>query len=175
MSADLLRQRRNLIIISLSLVVIYLTEASFKHDVTVFGAAIDVKNPQRLIWGAWIFWGYFLLRYWQYFIDEVDLGIKDQMQRWIGRKVISYYNLDTKEHYSISWINLRWYMRIVDPISSPKKELNSSFNDNLLINITWTLASFIHVSVNTPRFTDYLLPFLIASMPLILLIIKIFR
>lgn len=51
MSADLLRQRRNLLVASLVLVTINLAGAEIKKKLSVSGAEITFSQPERIIWG----------------------------------------------------------------------------------------------------------------------------
>jgi hypothetical protein len=63
MNAYLLRQLRNLLATSLVLMAIHLAGATIKRDVSFLGASIEFSNPERVIWGVWILWAYFFVRY----------------------------------------------------------------------------------------------------------------
>ena len=84
MGADLLRQRRNLLITSLGLTAAQLAGATFQGSASIFGAGITFQEPVNLFYGAWVLWGYFLLRYWQYLGEESDLGISKAVSAWLA-------------------------------------------------------------------------------------------
>ena len=83
MGADLLRQRRNLLITSLGLTAAQLAGATFQGSASIFGAGITFQEPVNLFYGAWVLWGYFLLRYWQSLGVESDLGISKAVSAWL--------------------------------------------------------------------------------------------
>ncbi len=168
MSADLLRQRRNLLITSLALTAIDLAGAKLKQDVSVLGASLEFSNPERIVWGAWILWAYFLMRYWQYLNEEPNFGIHEGMRRWILKRFPqdefdefrqwifwSYGILWSLRVQHKDWEEEHWSPSSRDPKSTLRKAL-------------WTFRAFLSVATKTPRFTDYLVPFFVASIPLIL-------
>lgn len=69
MGEGLLRQRRNLIITSILLLVMKYGGVTFTKFSFV-GFDIQFKNPNVLILSIWIAFAYFLYRYYQYFSDE---------------------------------------------------------------------------------------------------------
>ncbi len=72
-SAGLNRQRRSLMIVSLALL-FYESAGLVVEQINVLGNTVKVQNPEKatlLLWGAW---GYFLLRYYQYFRDLPEKG-----------------------------------------------------------------------------------------------------
>jgi len=176
MSADLLRQRRNLLIVSLALLAVYYTGASFKDEIGAFGSVIKVKHPERMIQGAWVFWAYFLLRYWQYLTDEIKLGIRVQMEGWLLDKFADPNLRDGMTYYTWSWRYLVFWevtiKRDMDPINKKPPTLRKI---SLPVKILATTRAFIHVSLTTPKFTDYLLPYCVAALPVIAAAIKYFN
>lgn len=74
MGEGLLRQRRNLVIISGILIVFDFTSITI-DKVNLLGIHFLVGKPENLIIIAWVLWAYFLLRYYQYLRDEPDLKI----------------------------------------------------------------------------------------------------
>lgn len=168
MSADLLRQRRNLLITSLVLIAINLAGAKLKQDVSVLGAAVEFSNPERIVWGAWILWGYFLVRYWQYLNEEPHLGIHEAMGRWI-RNQIPTDEFEQYSYYVVWRFGVLWALYYEDHHSgqdtwhSSKRGPNRALSKGL-----WTIRAFTSVATKTPRFTDYVVPFFVAAIPLIL-------
>lgn len=169
MSADLLRQRRNLLVSSLALTAIDLAGATLKKDVSVLGTALEFANPERVVWGLWVLWAYFLVRYWQYFNEEPDLGIHRGMEHWINRR-ISWDEYDMEFKHWISWsYGVSWTM-LKQHKEWEAEQWTESENDpnNKFLKAFWTLRAFFSVATKTPRFTDYLVPFFVAAIPLLL-------
>lgn len=169
MSPDLLRQRRNLLITSLALVAINLAGATLKKDDSLFGTSLEFSNPERIIWGIWIIWGYFLVRYWQYFNEEENLGIHKAMGDWIKRKII-FDESDYEYTYWISWQYLIFWKLLSQHKNAMEYEYSVSNLEpqNKITKAFWTLQAFVSVATKTPRFTDYLMPFLVALCPLLI-------
>lgn len=169
MSADLLRQRRNLLVASLALTAIDLAGATLRKDVSVLGASLEFTNPERVVWGLWILWGYFLVRYWQYFNEETNLGIHQGMERWINRQ-IAWDEFDMEFSHWISWRYWVFWTMVKQHKNWDDEHWIRSDNDpdNKLQKASWTLRAFLSVATKTPRFTDYVVPFFVASIPFLL-------
>lgn len=169
MSADLLRQRRNLLVSSLALTAIDLAGATLKKDVSVLGTALEFANPERVVWGLWVLWAYFLVRYWQYFNEEPDLGIHQGMEHWINRQ-ISWDEFDMEFQHWIMWRYGVFWTMLKQHKTWEAEQWTASENDpnNKLQKASWTLRAFFSVATKTPRFTDYLVPFFVAAIPLLL-------
>ncbi len=76
MSQGFLRQRRNLLLISILVPLFYFSEASIEK-VNFFGTIITLKKQELVYFLMFIFYGYFFLRYWQYYREEIhtqDIG-----------------------------------------------------------------------------------------------------
>ncbi len=71
-----LRKRRNLLGISLALLIIHLTGLEIKK-INVFGNEVYLTNPQMASYFLWAGWFYFLFRYYVYFHDLPTKGIHD--------------------------------------------------------------------------------------------------
>jgi len=69
MNDGFLRQRRNLIISSIFVFFIHFTTIEI-DKVSVFGISFDIiKKSNDLLYGLYLFWIYFMIRYMQYFYD----------------------------------------------------------------------------------------------------------
>lgn len=77
---DFVRQRRALVATSLALIAFQGLGATL-DKVTLLGNTIDLASPLSVTTPLWIAWGYFFLRYYQYFRDLGDKGFKDITQR----------------------------------------------------------------------------------------------
>ena len=171
MGADLLRQRRNLLITSLVLIAINLAGATVKSDVSVLGASVQFANPERIVWGAWVLWAYFFIRYWQYLNEEPDLGIHKGMENWIFRK----FSWDVSDNEYEHWIAWRYFIywnlyEHHERWEDDEWAISSQDPKDIFRKVAWTCLAFFQVATKTPRFTDYGAPFLVALIPLILVV-----
>ena len=171
MSADLLRQRRNLLTISLILVAIHLAGASFKDEISILGAGIKFAHPDRLLWGAWVLWAYFMLRYGQYLFDVRDLGIQTSMGDWIASKHQSTQSLNQHRHFppSVTWNSpIKWHLE--DGLYIDGRWEIRPVPITLWTKTIWTVRAFVSTAIRTPRITDYLLPFVVGILPVLLVV-----
>lgn len=60
MGPDLLRQRRNLLVVSLALIFSNLAGAEFNNKVAVMGTEITFARSGALKVGTWLLWAYFV-------------------------------------------------------------------------------------------------------------------
>lgn len=164
MGADLLRQRRNLLVISLGLMAIELAGATFENKVSILGAGITFDHPERLITGAWVLWLYFLVRYFQYLHDEPDLGLRKGMENWICRKFPM--DRDIASQQVLRWNGwLQWELSECYGDEDVDEHWGSVHPKNRWVIVACSVRSFVYVALRTPRFTDYLLPMIVAFLP----------
>lgn len=168
MGPDLLRQRRNLLITSLILISINLAGATLKNDVSVLGAGIVFENPERIVWGVWVLWAYFLVRYSQYLTEEPDFGIEKGMTRWIFSR-FSWNEYDTDFTHHIFWHGFFWSLCENHKDWDPEQWVTADIEPkNKLLKSVWTVRAFLSVATKTPRFTDYVAPLFVALLPALL-------
>lgn len=167
MGADLLRQRRNLMVVSLALAAVQLAGASFESAISILGASITIKHPDRLLIGAWVLWTYFLLRYVQYLQEEPNWGFREKIEMWILRH---YGDLTENANFQkVEWRSW-WRWQLLEALGDPSEERDWGWmapRSPSVVGLS-TLRAFISVAVRTPRFTDYVLPVLVALFPLFL-------
>lgn len=92
MSAGFLRQRRNLVLISLLLPLFVFGEAKL-DKLNIFGTTIDIGDPSAIIGLIVLIFIYFFGRYWQYYGNE--RGAKDyriNMSRHIFQYEFKYFS-----------------------------------------------------------------------------------
>lgn len=171
MGPDLLRQRRNLLVVSLALIFSNLAGAEFNNKVAVMGTEITFTRSWALLLGAWLLWGYFLIRYLQYAGEIPNLGIK----RSVHEKMLAYMRrnagVPTKRSdgmgqlvdYEISGSSfLRW--KVTSGEYQPQNSEVDS-HDVILgrwIGLWWFLRASTAVALATPKVTDYVLPIVVA-------------
>ncbi len=169
MGADLLRQRRNLLVISLALVAVQLAGATFEGKVSIFGAGITFDHPERLLLGAWVLWGYFLLRYWQYLKQEGGLGIHAAMDR----RIFKWCEVDTHDGeylFYIWWRGLLSWELCSHRTDEAEERMSRSLRDpeSGWLKRCMAVRAFVFVALNT----DYLLPFAVAALPVSLTVVN---
>ena len=72
---DFIRQRRNLIVISLILLGVEAFGLEIKR-INALGNEILIQNPGMVNVALWLAWAYWFIRYYQYFHDLQDRGFK---------------------------------------------------------------------------------------------------
>ena len=99
-SDGLLRQRRNILLISVLMPLFFLSGASMEK-INVLGTIITLKNPEVVKYSLVILFGYFFLRYWQYYQEETY--IKDmhrEMHLYLYKREKHYLNKKAREKAS---------------------------------------------------------------------------
>jgi len=179
-NADLLRQRRNLMLVSGVLILFDFADVSITK-VSVLGTQLLVGNPTVLIFFSWIIWAYFFLRYYQFLREEGDLKIISSFSKHfymlssLSTKVKIHGNvlgevtgrLKLKNVGKFSWeISLEDY----DPDSGHMKEQYS--RPIQLRTLLWLIIqSSFHVAAHTSKITDHIVPFVLAILaPIITLV-----
>lgn len=180
MSEDLRRQRRNIILISFILCFmkyggIQITKTS------VLGAEVQFNNASAIFFGIWLIWIYFLIRYYQYFMQEglrnIMISLTDNLtdkcrpvlksvvksehpEVQIGSQTFDYNVHKKKNWYTIEFIatepkHTKGHINGFDPIQF-----------NMLISFwklrTGIIKSWIKLIFNQSVMTDYLFPILFA-------------
>ena len=90
MSQGLLRQRRNLLLVSIMVPLFFLTGAEI-DKINLLGTIIKIENQAVIKWFVALVFGYCCLRYWQYYKEEESV-------REIPRK-IKIYKYDLEINY----------------------------------------------------------------------------
>lgn len=176
MNADLLRQRRNLIVVSMILLIF-----DFAHvkigQVSVLGTQLLIGDAEILMYTAWALWAYFLLRYYQYWNAEPRRPIRTSYGEQMLHCSREYADGPAFQHdYPTKKGNIElrrkssWSYVHQDMSYEPRvggmlvaAEIPISFPRLLW----WKLRSTWHVVVHTPHATDHILPFTLAMAALI--------
>lgn len=167
MNADLLRQRRNLILISGGLLLFDFANVSV-GKVNVMGTELLVGDAKVLAYFAWAMWCYFFLRYYQYLRAENDLGISKAIQAGFEGKAKAYVSeLHRIKQLMVSidfrQTGIRWNYSVSEYDTSaggPREIQKGSLP--LLKAVWWKAMSVYYVAIHTPKATDHILPFLLA-------------
>ena len=169
MDSDLLRQRRNLLLISCGLILYYLAGVEIE-SVGLLGTQLSVKNPHILLAFSWLLWLYFLIRYHQYWRaknhKEVRLAFHDALRRRTHSHATSERMSRKLGHnnalYSIGFNGLRPYYYHLKANTRAGMDRVPIESVHPLRYIKWVISAALEVVVQTKHFTDYLLPLLLA-------------
>jgi hypothetical protein len=171
MNADLLRQRRNLILVCTALIMFEFAKVSIAK-VSILGTELVVGDARVLHIFAWVVWAYFLLRYYQYLMLEGDLmliatarGRFESKAMPYVMKLIGKQSLTGKINFTRKFIF--WKYSVLERVQTNKfgydKETHSG-RVPFLRSILWWANGFLYLILHTPKATDHLLPFALAVM-----------
>ncbi len=171
MGPDLLRQRRNLLVVSVTLICVNLAGAEF-NKLAVMGTEITFSRRWVLVAGAWVLWGYFLLRYYQYLREVPNLGISAMVINkmvTLERKDAGAWKLQNSpspgSNSTIVYCGfLRW--KSIDAefaFGTYATQQQRGVHLQLVQGIYWFIRAFVSVTILTPRMTDYALPIVVAA------------
>ena len=163
MGPDLLRQRRNLLVVSLALIAVNLAGAEF-NKLAVMGTELTFSRRWVLSAGGWILWAYFFLRYVQHMLAEGDLGIENA----IYIRLMDYH---TKKFPDFPYLQceksgwLLWRFNAAKTYSPEKGNYAYAVSPASRATIIfWIAKANVAVAVKTPRVTDYVLPIMVGLM-----------
>ncbi|NWF37461.1 hypothetical protein [Mariprofundus sp. KV] len=171
MGSGLLRQRRNLLIISSALIVFDFAQLTVVK-INLLGTELLIGKPEVLMVAAWVLWGYFFLRYYQYMREEKDLKIISTiLHRFEGLAVahtkLKSFNAEIDQENRSYYLKkvgfLRWDYVLNDYNPGEGKVRDISSKKVSLGHVAvWLLRSVLHVTVMTPRVTEYIAPIVVA-------------
>lgn len=168
MNADLLRQRRNLLLVCGLLIVFDFAGVSIAK-VSILGTELIVGNPNVLLVVAWFLWGYFFLRYYQYLREESDLKIVSDFTNHLEVIAIEHDKLKHPEDERHRQFGIErngmfsWkYELLFYNYDSSKFEADPTRAVSTSLAAFWASKSILYVVAHTPRFTDHIAPILLA-------------
>ena len=140
-------------------------------QVKVLGIQFLVGRPEFLIYATWTVWLYFLIRYYQYLINEGELGIVSFYSSDIHRKALEYtlenHEADTTPEGSFFMKKiekfLKWaaFFRRYNPTSGNIDE-EHCLEIPRMKTFRWKVESAFKTIFHTSLFTDYVLPICLA-------------
>ena len=181
MTNDLLRQRRNLIVICCILIFLKFSEIQISKFAILGIEFSNFKNPESIYLAIWIGWAYFLIRYYQYFIQEGFPNFKSELSKaietrstpLISNMVFKYQPKVVSRDVSYQMLK-NWGWIYYGSIDNDKDEHGkdgkvSGVNvENYQITLPqyrfYPLLTkcFLHIVFNRSAFSDYILPILLA-------------
>lgn len=195
MTEGLLRQRRNLLVVSIAVIFFYLGNIQIA-EVNLLGTKILLKNEVAVHVSLWIFFIYFGYRYTIYYLEEPLVGqLLQEYQRLLDRlaepklkrlalkqnnqnlgadilrKVVSdrsFSLIKSGNYKSLSWLTAE-----TNGCHDGVKHSDDQHRDVHVSSIYWKPYFLFHrfwtviiLSVKDSRVSDYWFPFLVASVSL---------
>lgn len=178
MTNNLLRQRRNLLITSIGLLLFDFAHMSVVK-VSILGTELLVGDPIILKAFAWGMWAYFLLRYYQYRNAEGDHGIAQTVHAIFRARAIEHVLQVTGRkslfgEVLIAKDGIGWSYSIKEHGALPNGTLGEPSEKEkgslpLIRSLWWKLRAYLATAVHTPKITDHFLPFALAiATPLVI-------
>ena len=176
MSSDLLRQRRNVIV--LSSILWFLKYAKIEiTKFSIFGIEFSsFKNPDSVYLALWIAWIYFAVRYYQSFVQEGLPNFKAVYAQILDDKSIDKISILVKEKFpqnmrkDVNYSTLKkWNWVYSGQVDTGSNGMGGYNTKNFEMNISKMklfpeiLYSCFYIFLNRTAFTDYLLPVIIAT------------
>jgi hypothetical protein len=176
MNSDLLRQRRNLIAISVALLLLKFPEDPISA-ISILGAEMKVTSAYSLPVFAAVLLGYFLTRYYQYHKAQGDTEILSSVRSFFKGRVAKYHckRIDVSsfigelvlERRGVHW---NYFVRDrrddLGPMVDTTRERLPLFQ-----SWWWWLEGYGHITLRTTKVTDYVIPYLLAAAAAIQLIV----
>ncbi len=172
MSSGLARQRRNLLIISI-LIIVFAEGGVVIEDFSLVGLKLKFQDFEVVYISLWVMFSYFFIRYYQYCRDEPDLGIvsgfldKLNSRCWtkIRKKSIEVCPA-CEEHggkFMFSDTKMANFLKLKVNVVSERNMYGEDTNKDIelsAIPFTYDIViSFFHVLINRKGVSDYLLPY----------------
>jgi len=195
--AAFIRQRRNLMVVSLALIFVEFAELTVTK-VSLFGNELTVSNPMAVNSALWIGYFYWLWRYYVYFHDLGDKGFlstyQRQMLELVKRCAFRQLQKDSQfiklpqshmaEPGELSWsfrspfryvVNLRVnFMPPTGQIFAQPESLSYT-GIEVTARVPLLIAhsrAWVHVFTRTHLPSEYVLPYLVAAAPLVYIAIR---
>lgn len=181
--SGLLRQRRNLILISLTLLFIYYSGVNIQTaSLSIFGAELTLDNPKVFddFIIIWIAWGYFIWRYTQYIrfygvMTDIGSEYRQFIEPLHNKKFLNLLMREFPEKFegnpSVHPLNIRFSIfsgyRYVSAGYIDQEYSKSAYVKKLSITqgLLNSLEAFLKLIVSSRHVSDYWLPYIIAMSP----------
>lgn len=168
MNNNLLRQRRNLIGISVALILLKFPDDPI-DKISIFGAEMKVTSAYSLPAFAAVLLVYFLTRYYQYLKAEGDLGISSSVWSFFNGRVAKHHckrigdsGFIGEPVFDRSGIYWNYFVRgrrnDAGPMTDTRREKLP-----LLQSWWWWLEAYANATLRTTKVTDYVIPYLLAA------------
>lgn len=177
MNDNLLRQRRNLIGMSVALLLLRFPDDSI-DKISILGAELKVASAYNLPVFAAVLLGYFLTRYYQYLKAEGNLGISSSVASSYRTKVCQHICRKTGETSVNGEIvfersGIHWKYHVQDRKTDTGLPLLDTLPEQLPFfqSWLWWLQAYTSLTIRTTKVTDYVIPYLLAAAAAIQLVV----
>lgn len=176
MTEGLLRQRRNLMMTSLVIILLSYGGVSIE-EVGALGTKLVFQNKNSLYFGLWTIYSYFLFRYYQYLLEEPDLGISKAYWNKVNALLFVALRKAATKQFSLihdqlagefqfnklhrKSLLIRTGKVVTSTGSTYGEPIYSDYEVNIARFIPSFIAAGIHVAINRSAITDYFLPLLV--------------
>ena len=175
MDEDLSKSRRNLIAVSVLLIVFDIAAISV-GKISVLGSELVIGNAQVARVSIWVLWAYLLLRYVQFLGAEPDLGVRtkfiERMNHHMREKLVllakAIYpewqgGISEVEYRHLNRKGISWTLTLVKYDVTHGKTVEAGvLAVPVRLLLSATLRSVVFVAFATPRGTEHFLPLLLA-------------
>lgn len=196
-----IRQRRNLLIISLVLTFAQAANLTLTK-LNLFGNEVNIGSPFAIFYALWVGWLYWL---WRFYTYSNSIGEKQILtvyqghtRTWVGlakqRQVLrdkalrakfdaqgmrifraSVHSVKRLSRFSYE-VALDVYTQEKQPLqdAAPKKDaVRHTDTVNSVFSLSWArFRAWRHVIFSKPEFSEYVLPYLVAAVPVLYLLCR---
>ena len=185
-----IRQRRNLMAVSVALAFLVLGEVNLP-SINILGNVFIIPHPQAVRWFGWLLWGYWLLRYLQYLLalDSAKAVVRVADQRYRGMayarcqqhafsELIPRSPLGEGWKYDIVQIELRepaipdLFIARAAHGTSPDGTMRATPEVNFEVTLSrreklfFRCLSYWHAAFLSTAFTEFTLPWVVSLAPI---------
>ena len=175
MSSGLLRQRRNLLITSMTMLFMHFSQANI-NAASLVVLQVTFGRPEAVIYFLWLLQVYFLVRYYQYFRQEQDLKILDEFYeklrtltfQKIHRMKLNVYPNTEKYGGEYDFRNMKKVGLCAREVECQVRVETTGIAEERTCNVdirnfsAGAILAWLHVILNTTYITYYFLPFIVA-------------
>jgi hypothetical protein len=198
-SDGFVRQRRNLMIVSLVLLFSEITELKVEK-ISAFGTELLVGQPQAVTATLWVASIYWLLRFYQYSdLSSLRAFVRDRVFKTCGPVALRRLDHDDKglsepvegvnaiptfEYSIVKFGNESNYLDLILRLTKTSldgRSIATQAAEERSVRLHWTdtywlrIKAWFHMGLNTSLFTDLVLPYIVFAAPVIYTIYKITR
>jgi hypothetical protein len=183
-SPGFIRQRRNIILASLVLAFAQGTHLTI-HEFNFFGTKAGIDSPVSTVPYLWVFWGYFLWRYWQAFwaVSRNSTQTryhnikKTYLERFASKRerdsdpgIVKIWMPHDREEPTERGARVLLVANLAERNGTgapSQKNIDVDLSHSELLRIR--ASSVLHLVVTSDEFSEYYVPFGIAALPLLVL------
>lgn len=166
MDEGILRQRRNLVTISIIIIIFYIAGGSFK---SILG--VSIKNPEYIEYFLSIAFMYLLWRYWLYSKGEISYLLLQCVSSPDGEEKVKDVNRLVSVSISLKQIENKTNL-FIEHTHHRGGEKRLTIRHAVPNETPWIIffKSFVKLALTGKQFSDYALPYIIACFAFIIML-----